>query len=743
MHDRLAKSRNLPSSKAEFWHIIDTPLLAELESLITSNYDPTQHHTVSGETLFGMAASVASYRKPGYQQKYARYILYAAQKSFPAAEGIANRIIDVHGPFGYQEPISRLHWLKDAVRTGSLIAGEDLASSDAARFQEAKSNFRRSGGYNNVSRDTQIQLGSTDENFHALTIESASQLCESLGTADQILDNHGNRLLHYAATFGSYPVIKYLVEARGALVDVQNYQGETPLYEASLTGDGITVKTLIQLGAKANVVPHLSKISCLHWLFNFDPDEIGEVARMLIVDGKADVNAKIDTTKLIEVKKVLESRHFPFHWPFGTPLHWAVAARSRAAACTLLENGADIDAFDFPEAETNALTALSLVVYRHDADMVEFLIDKGADCKIIDGKGRNLIHLLVANDSTLAFRLPRSIWSWVTHGSQDSHIREFKRCLLAIQSTGAQLDQRRNESQTPLVDAVEREDACATLLLLELGADPDILCRTGETLLQRWLEVDGRRLAYPALYTPVLSKLLKCTKNLEHHDELYKESIYHFAVTADCSHEQFEESMSLLSTHAPASCMNAQDKYGVTPFLKVLSNKDTKNLGIRAQRLIQHGVNIAIKNDDGEGFLHYLCDNHKVSDKETVDIISGILAQWEPSRQKQVASESRSKRDGATPLMKAVRTGKLACVELLSRLNVDVDVVSKNGRTALDFSMEVADGFRTDFIDRVIDSLARADRSDAIEDGTAFDRIVSYGSYPSELSALGQSACDS
>lgn len=717
---------------AKFWQNLDIPLLAELEQFITTDFDPTRQRVLSGEILFGMAASNALYRNTGFQKKYTLYVIYAAHAGSLAAQGIAKRILTSHDLAGREDGNIRLGWLQNAISTGSLTAVEDIKLLYPEHLQEAKQTFRKQGGYSNLSITAQINSLGSPGQLSGLTIESASRICNSRDNPNDVLDTQGNCLLHYAAMFGQSSVIEYLVLRRGACVNIENYQKETPLFKACLAGHDVAVRTLIRLHADATIVSKPFNISCLHWLFNFDRNTIGSVAKLLIADGKADVNATTNSAAIGGSKQHIPTQHFPFHWPFGTPLHWAISARSTAAANVLLELGADVDAYDFPESDSDRQTALTMAMYRHDADMVEYLVSREANSNKLDSKGRSLVHMMAANYSSLnrAFQLPRCVWSWTTHGCSRSHLEQLRRCMLAAHNSGVEIDSRRVRSQTPLVDAIENEDACVALVLLEAKADPDILCPTGESLLQRWLLVDARRLDYPELHMPVLKEILNRAKNIDHRDSFSGESAFHYAATANCSDEQFEEVMSLLSTFSPAFSLDAQDRYGATPFLKVLSDLNTKNLRVRAESLLARGANIELRTHDGEDFLHYLCSNFELSDQETLQIARHFLARWDASKQRKIASESHSRRDGSTALIKAVRFGKLCCIKLLVELGVDVNKIdTKTRRTALDWAIHVADVIRDSFIERSADMLGRTEQA---EDGIAFNH-VNWGSYPGQF----------
>ena len=713
---------------AKFWQSLDLPLLAELEQLVTVDFDPIKQQVLSGEILFGMATAKAVYRDVGFQKTYARYVIYAAHAASIAAQGIANRIVAAKYVSGQETDKTILKWLQNAVSAGSMTAIDDMRIMYPEHVQGAKQTFRNKGGYNSLTSTTQISPAGSLGKFSGLTTESALQICQSLDRPDDGLDTEGNCLLHYAAMFGESDVIEYLVLRQDVCVDIENHQKETPLYKACLAGHGEAVRTLIELHADATIASEPFGISCLHWLFSFNNDSIRPIARLLISDGKADIDAKVKSVAIGGTKHQIPAQHFPFHWPFGTPFHWAIAARSTAAADVLLELGAAVDAYDFPEGDNDRQTALMLAVYRHDAEMVEYLLSKRVDFRKLDSSSRNVLHMMAANHSSLnrAFRLPRSVWSWTTHGSASSHLAQLRRCMLAAHESGVEVNAQRQKSQTPLVDAIENEDACVALVLLEANADPDTLCPTGESLLQRWLLVDARRLDYPEMYMPVLEKILQNATNIGHRDSFAGESAYHYIATATCSDEQYEKVMSLLSTFSPAVSIDDQNRDGATPFLKVLSDLNTKNLRARADSLLKRGADMELRTHADEDFLHCLCSNSNLSDQETLKLGTHILERLDPLEQSKIACASHSRRDDSTALIQALRFGKLCCVKLLVELGVDVNKVDKKRRTALDWAIHVADMTRDTFIERCADMFGRTVQP---ENGVAFKHFnwASYG----------------
>ncbi|KAI4264148.1 MAG: hypothetical protein L6R42_000729 [Xanthoria sp. 1 TBL-2021] len=719
-------------SSLDFWSKLDVNIVSELESSISPTFNLKQRQILSGDSLFGLATATASYHNPGFQERYVRYVAYAAEALVPAAQGIAGRLLLANGITEYQDDIITASWLRSAVSSGSLTAEEDLRCRHPKDCQQIKQLFRASGGYNCKLNSTLTSFTSICDDPRELNVDKAKRICDKMGIADSPLDRESNTLLHYAATYGMCDVVSFLITKRKASVNISNRGGETSLYKACLSGAAAVVRTLVTLGADPTLATRPFGITCLHWLFNFDEDQTHAVASLLTSNNTALVNTRITPVSIGHQQTPIPAEHFPFHWPFGTPMHWAVAMRSRKAIDVLLGLQANIDALDLLDGH-DGQSALGLACYRNDADMVDFLLSRGADAGWIGSKGRNLIHMMVLSPHSLnrEFNLPRCIWSWVNHGAYRNRLHELQRCLDAMQAKGVQRDLRRDRSQTPLIDAVEADDTCAILALIRAGADCNVKCPTGELPVHRWLALDGRRLDYPMLYLQVLKELLGGTADIHTKEDLIKESVCHFAINTQGSDQQLQESMEILLLCDPPANINAQDRDGVSPCLKVLASLDTRNTAARVGILIQHGADTQKRNHNNEDFLYYLCNNARLSDDETMAITKTLMAQVVPAQDRRIAIQSYSKLDGSTALTKAVQNSKLNTVKYLISLGAALDVVDqKKRRTALDWALHTADIVRQGFIENVIDRLGIADQQNAIDDRTAFRTVVSWGGFP-------------
>ncbi len=132
--------------RSTYWRPISTPILKDLEKLVTPRFNPETQQVLSGEVLFGMATSVVTTQEPGFQEKYAQYIRYAAHAGSVAAQGIVGRLLGVRNTTSAEDDRMRLSWLENAVSMGSLVAAEDLQKLDAGLLEVSRGNFRDKGG---------------------------------------------------------------------------------------------------------------------------------------------------------------------------------------------------------------------------------------------------------------------------------------------------------------------------------------------------------------------------------------------------------------------------------------------------------------------------------------------------------------------------------------------------------------------------------------------------------------------
>lgn len=87
--------------------------------------------------------------------------------------------------------------------------------------------------------------------------------------------------LHLVARCGLESCIRWLVKERGADIEVRDYRGETPLFDAVINDQGPAVELLLQLKAMVNVTNRLN-LTPLHFACN---GRNSGIAKVLILAG--------------------------------------------------------------------------------------------------------------------------------------------------------------------------------------------------------------------------------------------------------------------------------------------------------------------------------------------------------------------------------------------------------------------------------------------------------------------------
>jgi ankyrin repeat protein len=379
-------------------------------------------------------------------------------------------------PMAQEDLVTTLHI---AVESGSISAKPTLEALAPHRLHQAIIDFRKSGGYN----QERLLLLQHPRNLAAFLLAEEDEVTlVSTILSYKELRSTRNKALHIAAMLGKHQLIQVLVKEPGVVIDSTNTAGETPLYKACLAGQYRSVKILIDNGADPSIRVSPLRISCLQWLFAFSSDDMEKVASLLVSRGlsiQARVLPAVESAP--NIYKWTASMHFPFHWPAGTPLHWAAHAESPDAVDVLLRLGAHVEEFDMMN-DPGAQTALSMAMYWGHVKMVSHLLAKGANAARVDGRGCFQLHMVVGDRSlhNSLFSLARRFAQWCYHGSFENALASTRFCVAAITNAGVSVDCERpmgrtSSNFTPLADAVHRGDAVGVIALLEKGANADVL----------------------------------------------------------------------------------------------------------------------------------------------------------------------------------------------------------------------------------------------------------------------------
>lgn len=654
-----------------FWTSIDTSLLSQLDSEYEALASSGIPFNIPQNVLLGMALGYFQNNFPSLGMKYIRM---AAEAGSDAAKGIVGRLFRAIEPFNPLPPedkttleINCSMWLYDAASSGSIIAAADLTSLSASMYTTARDHFRHRGGYHTIL---------PYDNQYDTTNES--------GTVSTV---------------------------RG---DAKLY-----VYEAAAQGNHARVLELLSLSADVTVASQPFGVTPLHWLFMFETSHVEEIAIKLLSAG-ALLEARTTTLKEGIFRVHIPSLHFPFHWPIGTPFHWACFARCWAAMNVLLKLGTEVDGLD-AEDDDQAQTPLAMAMYRGDSEVVAFLLNHGADPRRVDGKGRSPLHMLALDyGQNRLFRLKKTMWWRCFHGTEANHINEIRQCAVALVRAGGDLECRRRNNQTPLQDALETKDGAVVMALVELGAD--VGCRfkcLGRLPVLHWLGwVDARAMAYPSLFLPVLKILLtkSCFYDLKDSEE---RTIYHALVQnaptpeEDHIYGDFQRLYSytiaaaeLLKVSAFKYTVNDRDVHGITPLLQALSS-DTVFAKELAQLLCDHGASKGSDLFERQELIWKICNSQSLGDHACLELVKGYLIDLPLDRRGSILTminhppRDRRRNQSRSALMCAISNGYIETVQwMLDLPNLDINQLSENGHTALDKALNSAEASRISALQR-------------------------------------------
>ncbi|KAF3393739.1 putative ankyrin repeat protein [Penicillium rolfsii] len=258
--------------------------------------------------------------------------------------------------------------------------------------------------------------------------------------------------LHYAVENGYLEMVKLLLN-KGADPQIQDsYRGLTPLHCAAKKGHEEMVEMLLDAGANPNFKGH--GFYTRTPLFHATVNGHRGVMKLLLENG---ANPNNDHEAL---------------------LYRAVENRDQEMVNLLLDKGADPQIQD----DFDCQTPLHFAVYNQDKEMVNLLIDKGVDPQVRDGYGgRTPLHLAVENRDKKMVNLlidkgadpqVRDGFGGRTplHYAVDGRDRKMVKLLLDKGADPRVQEKRRGE--TPLHYAVDAGDLKMVKMLLDRGADP-------------------------------------------------------------------------------------------------------------------------------------------------------------------------------------------------------------------------------------------------------------------------------
>ncbi|KAK8119666.1 uncharacterized protein PG998_004292 [Apiospora kogelbergensis] len=709
-------------TKYRYWATLDFQVLQYLEKDCQDSIKPPsledRQIRVNSETLFGVALTlmIQKTRTPNYHHKVRQYVESAACKepASLAAQGVVAQICDATADV---EGIDQLAlWqtaLTKAIESGSTVAATKLRELDPELAFKAKATHRSRGGYN---EDRHLAFKSES----APQPVGAFQAMSLVGTASTIYHQGAdakNTRLHLAAITGRVDDMETAIRTCATQVNQKNSKGETALYKACLSGNFDIVRIITTRGgADASLTAGEHEISCLHWLFQFDDSHIPSTLDLLIQHG-ADVSARTKAGSTKGDRNWIPATHFPFHWPHGTPLHWASHVGSITAAKALLQAHANIDASDCP-GDIRSLTPLGLALNNADSKMVRFLCDNKANPNRVDERNYKPLHILVLPEGNRNYLLDRSFHRWCTHGSAANNLREVKACVTALRDAGAWLDDQRLSS-TPLIQAARAGDAASVIALIEAGANPNLIdAFDRRSPLLIWVTIDPAWTAYTETYYQALELLLD-TANILTTDRA-GDSVIHLAVTNPGGPEVVGEILSAVRKRSEHTVdINAVNHRQITPLLMAIQNiADHGEFAWGLTGLLfELGADRWARDCEGCDFIWYIARNHSIGDKRCLDLMKIHLEHKDAADPREILNRSRNHKSGSTALMELASNSYEECIKYCLRLRVDTTPESNDGKTVLDIAFRKGNAIRMNLLENLTNQGIRGLSDEEIREG--------------------------
>jgi len=396
--------------------------------------------------------------------------------------------------------------------------------------------------------------------------------------------DEGESLLSLACSAGYYELVQVLL-AMNANVEDRGSKGDcTPLMEASSGGFVDIVRLLLLHHANVNAQSS-SGNTALHYASCGGYEDVVSV--------------------LLEHSADLEHQNENGH----TPLMEAASGGHTGVARLLLDKGAGINTHSSEFKES----ALTLAAYKGHVDMVQFLLERGADQE----------------------HKTDEMHTALMEASMDGHVEVAKLLL----EHGAQVNMPADSFESPLTLAACGSHVDLAHLLIKHGANLEEVNDEGYTPLME---------AAREGYLPMVALLLEHGCNINAQTEETQET----ALTLACC-GGFKEVVSFLLEAGTDIELGAS-----TPLMEAA----TEGHADMVKFLLDKGAKVDAATATGDTALTYACENGHTS---VAEVLLDYGAQLE--------HESEG---GRTPIMKAARAGHKETVEFLIRKGANVNGVT-------------------------------------------------------------------
>ncbi len=434
-------------------------------------------------------------------------------------------------------------------------------------------------------------------------------------------DHHGHTPLHWTSYF-DHPDMARLLVKYGAQVDAfRSDNGSTALAETVADkGNNIAMaRALLDLGADVNAVDSRGRSVLDLALKRGAPKELIALLKSRGAKSAQDLDPG-------EVKTRGSERNY-FFLNTKSPIHVAAAKGELDNVKELLaQRPEDVKAQD----EKNQYTPLHWAAANGHVEVMQYLIEHGADISARDKNGTTPIHLAAENDQIEALKFlldhgadvgARNDWQWTPlhycafHDAQDT-----ARMLIAA---GAEVDAVGPKNWTPLINCARSGSIAAADVLISAGANIEVRTKNGNRtplimalqyekpqfakfLLARGAQplppgykvppISGKGEAGPTAFLDDIKAAIAAGESVDKRDDKGRTWLYEAASDGDYQAAEF-----LISKGADP---NAKAQNGKTPLHIAVIRKQLRLVGL----LLKKGADPNLKDDDNKTPLDYARD---------------------------------------------------------------------------------------------------------------------------------------
>ena len=473
--------------------------------------------------------------------------------------------------------------------------------------------------------------------------KDAMNVLLNAGADPDIADIDGDACLQYAARSCKCTAVLQAIISHGADVNATNKENVTALMIACETGSNDAINVLLNAGADPNIADAEGD-TCLHYAAR--NDQCTEVLQVIISHG-IDVNTtnKKNVAALViachkgnthEIQVLLNAGADPniADADGDTCLHYA----AQNIQCTeilqaIISHGADVNA-----TNKENVRALMIACQKGNKNTINELLNAGADPNIADIDGDTCLH----------------------YGAQNDQCTEV---LQAIISHGSDVNAVNKDNVTALMIACEKKNTDAINVLLNAGADANIV-DVNDVNAIKMKNVTALMVACHKGNTDEIKILLNAGADPNIANAVGYTCLHYAAGNYQCT-----EILQEIISHG--ANVNAVNKENVTALMTACEKKNTNAINV----LLNAGADANTADADGDTCLHYTAQNYQCKEVLQAIISHGV-------------DVNATNKKSVTALMTACHKGNTDEIQVLLNAGANSNIADAGGDTWLHYAAE-------------------------------------------------------